>query len=150
LTVAVQIFADACQSVLAMNDSNPNTSGWTSEDLATIDAVDELRIASRRHDGTLRNPVTIWAVRDGAAVYVRSVNGPSAAWFRGTRVRREGHISVGGVEKDVTFEDADHALDDRIDEAYRAKYHRYAASIVDSVKTSQARSTTIKLVPSSY
>ncbi len=84
------------QSVLAMNDSNPSTSGWTSDDLATIDGVDELRIASRRHDGTLRNPVTIWAVRDGADVYVRSVNGPSAPWFRGARGRREGHISVGG------------------------------------------------------
>jgi hypothetical protein len=130
-----------------MNDSNPNTSTWTSDELATIDGVDELRIASRRRDGSLRNPMTIWAVRDGTDVYARSVNGPGAAWFRGTRARREGHIAIGGVEKDVTFEDADHALDDRIDDAYRAKYHRYAASIVDSVKTSQARSTTIRLVP---
>jgi outer membrane scaffolding protein for murein synthesis (MipA/OmpV family) len=47
----------------------------------------------------------------------------------------------------VTFIDADHNLDDEVDAAYRAKYRRYAGSILDSVLTPEARSTTIKLVP---
>ena len=34
-----------------------------------------------------------------------------------------------------------------IDAAYRAKYRRYAASIVDSTVTTAARSATLKLVP---
>ena len=38
---------------------------------------------------------------------------------------------------------------DRIDAAYRAKYGRYAASIIDSINSPQARSTTLKLVPRS-
>jgi hypothetical protein len=91
--------------------------------------------------------VTIWVVHHGNDLYVRSVNGPSAAWFRATRVRHEGHISAGGVDKDVVFADVDLGLDDELDTAYRAKYRRYGASIVGSVLTFQARSATLRLVP---
>src|SRR2546423_1633461 len=38
---------------------------WSSEELNKIGAADELKLASARHDGTLRNPVTIWVVRCG-------------------------------------------------------------------------------------
>jgi hypothetical protein len=40
-------------------------SAWTSDELTRIGAADELEIASLRSDGTLRRPVTIWAVRHG-------------------------------------------------------------------------------------
>ena len=56
---------------------------WTSDELTRIEAGDELEIASLRRDGTLRNPVTIWVVRLGDDLYVRSVNGRTSAWFRG-------------------------------------------------------------------
>jgi hypothetical protein len=78
-------------------------------------------------------------------LYVRAVNGRTGAWFRGTQTRHEGHISAGGVEKDVTFVDADPDLNDQIDAAYRAKYRRYAGRILNSVLTPQARAATIKL-----
>lgn len=120
---------------------------WTSDELAKIGAAEELRIASRRRDGTLGSRRTIWVVRHGEDLYVRSVNGPTAAWYRGTWVRHEGHIRVGGVDKDITFVDADHDLNDQIDAAYRSKYRRYAPSIVNSIVSPQARSATIKLVP---
>ena len=89
----------------------------------------------------------IQVVPHGGDLYVRSVNGPTAAWFRGTQARHAGHISAGGVEKDVAFTDADHSLDDQIDAAYRNKYHRYARSITDSLTSPGARSTTIRLLP---
>ena len=120
---------------------------WTSDELSRIGAAEELQIAARRGDGTLRPPVIIWVVRDGDDVYVRSVNGPASAWFRGTRARQEGHIRAGGVDQDVSFVDADDALSQRIDEAYRSKYRRYAASIIEHITSPQARSATIKLVP---
>ena len=123
--------------------------GWTSEELTKIEAADELEIASIRLDGTLRNLVTIWVVRLGDDLYIRSVNGRTGAWFRGTQVRHEGRIGAGGVEKDVTFVDADDGINDQIDDAYRSKYRRYAPSIVGSVLTPEARSATIKLVPRS-
>ncbi len=123
-------------------------SAWTSDELNRIGAAEELQIASLRRDGTLRTPVTIWVVRLGDDLYVRSVNGRTSAWFRGTQVRHEGHIQAGGIEKDVTFvEEGAIDLSDQIDAAYRTKYRRYAASIVNSIVTAQARSATIKLVP---
>jgi hypothetical protein len=121
--------------------------GWTHEELSKIEAADELQIASMRDDGTLRNPTTIWDVRLRDDLYVRSVNGRTAAWFRGSQVRHEGRIRAGGVEKDVTFVDPGHDLDDEIDDAYRAKDRRYAENIVGSVLTPEARSATLKLVP---
>jgi hypothetical protein len=123
--------------------------GWTSDELTKIEAADELEVASIRRDGTLRNLVTIWVVRLGDDLYVRSVNGRAGAWFRGTQVRHEGRIGAGGVEKDVTFVSADDGTNDPIDDAYRSKYRRYARSIVGSVLTPEARSATIKLVPRS-
>lgn len=121
---------------------------WTSDELTGIGTAEELEIASLRPNGTLRNPVTIWVVRHGDNLYVRSVNGRTSAWFRGIQARHEGHIRAGGVKKDVTFEevDADHNINDQIDAAYRTKYRRYAASIISSIVSPKARSATIKLV----
>jgi hypothetical protein len=98
---------------------------------------------------TLRNPVTVWVVRHGDDLYVRSVNGRTASWFRGAQVRHEGRIWAGGVEKDVTFVDADHDIDEELDAAYRTKYRRYAASIISHIVSPEARSATIKLLPRS-
>jgi hypothetical protein len=122
---------------------------WTSDELSKIGAAEELQIAPVRRDGTLRNPVTIWVVRHGDDLYVRSVNGRTAAWFRGAQVRHEGRIWASGVEKDVTFVDADHDIADDLDAAYRTKYHRYAASIISHIVSPEARAATIKLVPRS-
>jgi hypothetical protein len=120
---------------------------WTSEELTKIGTAEELEIASLRGDGTLRKPVTIWVVRLGDDLYVRSVNGRTSAWFRGVQVRYEGHIQAGGVDKDVTFVEADPGINDQIDAAYRTKYRRYAVSIVNSIISLEARLATIKLVP---
>ena len=120
---------------------------WTSDELTKIGTAEELEVASLRCDDTLRKPVTIWVVRHGDDLYVRSMNGRTAAWFRGTQQRHEGRIWAGDVEKDVTFVDVGDEVNDQVDAAYRAKYRRYAASIINSVVSPEARSATIKLVP---
>ena len=123
---------------------------WTSDELNKIGTAEELKIASLRRDGTLRNPVIIWVVRLGDDLYVRSVNGRTSGWFRGVQTRHEGHIRAGGVDKDVVFvEEPDSNINDQIDDAYRTKYRRYAASIISSIISSDARAATIKLVPRS-
>jgi hypothetical protein len=121
---------------------------WTSDELAAIDAADELEIAPHRLDGTHRPPVTIWVVRAGDDLYVRSYRGGGSAWFRGAEVSHEGHIRAGGVDKDVTFVDvADAGVNDQIDAAYRAKYRRFGASYVDPMVAERARTATLKLAP---
>src|SRR5256885_11214402 len=101
---------------------------WTTHELDKIDAADELEIASLRPDGTLRNAVTIWVVRLGDDLYVRSVNGRTSSWFRGAQDRHEAHIESGGVEKAVRLVETDD-MNDEIDAAYRTKYRRYAARL---------------------
>ena len=123
---------------------------WTSEELNQVGTAEELEIAAFRQDGTLRKPVTIWVVRLGDDLYVRSYKGRTSAWFRGVQVRHEGHIQAGGVDKDVTFvEEAGPEINQQIDAAYRTKYRRYAGSIVETIVTPDARSATIKLLPRS-
>jgi len=124
------------------------TAAWKADDLARIGDAEEVEISVRRRDGTLRDPVTVWIVRTGDELYVRSaVKGRDAAWYRAVQDTHEGRISAGRVERDVRFEDADPALNDEVDAAYRSKYRRYAGRILNSCLTPSARSTTLHIVP---
>jgi hypothetical protein len=123
---------------------------WTSAELNKIGKADELQIAPRRPNGTLYKPVTIWVVRHGEDLYVRSWRGHEGAWFRGAEESHEGRISSEGIERDVTFADVDaaeNAINDEIDAAYRTKYQRYGARYVDPMLASEARAATLRLVP---
>jgi len=120
---------------------------WPSDELEKIATADELQLASARPDGRLRKPVTIWVVRLGDDIYVRSVNGRTSHWFRGVEDRHEGHIHAGGVDKDVRFVDAGDDLNDEIETAYRTKYGHYDASVVDPLFTPGAKAATLELVP---
>ena len=80
---------------------------WTSDELNKIGAAEELDLGSVRRDGTLRNPVTMWVVRHGDDLYVRSVNGRGSSWFRGAQARHEARIQAGGVRNDVTLVETD-------------------------------------------
>jgi hypothetical protein len=123
---------------------------WTEDELNKVGKAEELQIASLRKDGTLRKPVTIWVVRVGDELYVRAVKGRTGPWFRGIQTRHEGHIQSGGVEKDVTFvEEADSAVNEQVDAAYRKKYSRYPKEYVDACVTPEAQAATLKLVPRS-
>jgi len=118
---------------------------WTSDELSRIGASEELAITTLRQDGTPRRPLPIWVVRHDDDLYIRSVNGPTAAWYRAASARREGHIRAGGVEREVTFVETQD-LHDAIDAAFWAKYRRYP-SIVPRIVRPEARAATLKLVP---
>ena len=120
---------------------------WTSDELNKIGTAEELEVASLRRDGTLSNPVTIWVVRHGDDLYVRSVNGRAAAWCPWHSGAPRRPHPRGGVDKAVTFVEADPDINDHINVAYRTKYRRYAASIINHIVSAGARSTTMKLVP---
>lgn len=112
--------------------------GWTNDELDAIGAAEELTLSSARSDGTLRRPVTMWVVRDGDDLYVRSVNGRGSSWFRGAQARHEAHIRAGGVEKDVDLVERND-VNDQVNAAYREKYGRRYPSIVPSIVAPEAR-----------
>ncbi len=125
---------------------------WDAKDLGTIDTADEVELATRRSDGTLRSTRIVWIVRHDHAVYVRSVNGGTAAWYRGVQTRHEGELTAGGLQRRVVLVEAgEHAgdgggLDDGLDAAYRDKYGR-ASSAVARITADIARATTLRVDP---
>lgn len=122
-------------------------STWTADELSRIGSADELQVSSTRTDGTLRPFVTIWVVRAGDEIYIRSAYGATNPWFvRATR-SGTGRIRAGGVEKDVSFADAAPEALAAIDAAYHAKYDRYGAKIVGTVTGPDAEATTLRLLP---
>jgi hypothetical protein len=129
-----------------MEDPTTDTTSWTSDELGRIEAAQELEIAAQRSDGTLRNPVPIWVVRAGDDLFVRAAYGPRSGWHRVARASHAARIRAGGVERDVTIEDAADAVYDEVDAAYRSKYGRYA-SIVEGITDARARASTLRLVP---
>ena len=121
---------------------------WTSSELDRVGAADELEIASLRQDGTLRKSRTIWVVRVGSDLYVRSVNGRGSGWFHGILTCYSGRIQAGGIDKDVTFEEVhEPVVQDQISAVYRKKYSHYPKQYVDACVTPQAMAATIKLIP---
>lgn len=122
-------------------------------------AVTELRIASRRVDGTLGPYTTIWHAPLGGSVYVRSAHGPDNGWFSRALSSGVGRISAGGVERCVSFELADPAIGaelsrtmhdryDRYDRFDRYdRYDRFGPEPVGAITGADIAETTIRIVP---
>ena len=122
---------------------------WSPAELETFGNTDELQISSDRGDGERTAPITIWAVPVGGQVYVRSVRGRKGGWFSGAKAKGSGHVQIGAVDRDVTFEPvSDPQLQDQISKAYQDKYARYARQIVDSTLSPQALQATLRVDPS--
>ena len=123
------------------------TRTWTADELAALGNADEIDISSRRPDGSLRPYITIWAVRAGDDVYVRSAYGPDNGWFRHARAVGDGRIRTGGREWDVAFEEPSSHVDEDLHAAYHAKYDQYGAKVVDPVVSPVSARATLRLVP---
>jgi hypothetical protein len=120
---------------------------WTPAELEAVGGATELQVASRRSDGTLRPFVTIWVVREGDQLYIRSAYGRDNPWYRRAIASRTGRIRAGGVERDVTFTQPGPDVQSAIDDAYHAKYDRYGAAVVGTVVGPAAAGTTLRLDP---
>jgi hypothetical protein len=97
---------------------------WTDDELSRISETQELEIAAVRDNGELRRRTPIWVVRAGDDLYVRAAYGPGSGWYGAARTSGQARIWAGGIEKDVTIEDADATGLDQVDAAYRQKYGR--------------------------
>jgi hypothetical protein len=126
------------------------TVAWSPDELERIGSAEELHIAARRADGTLRREVPIWVVRAGGQAYVRTWYQRGSGWFGHVSESRRARIRVPGLEADIAIEDiGDDGAELRasVDAAYRAKYGRYGETTVDRMVTDDAAATTLRLVP---
>ena len=124
-----------------------NLSTWTSDTARAMTAPEEVQVATRRPDGTLRRPRTIWIVRDGERVFIRSTNGRGADWFRAATATGGGQIQARGTAYDVRFTEVHDEADlAAADAGYRAKYGHYA-SIVDHLAEAGQRAATLEVHP---
>jgi hypothetical protein len=117
----------------------------TGDEVRRAGDATELQLASRRADGSLRPYVTMWVVRVGNDLYVRSAGGPDRPWYRHAMASGAGRVRAGGVEADVTFDQAPDDVHDAIDATYHAKYDSYGPRIVGSVVGRDAHRVTIQL-----
>jgi hypothetical protein len=119
---------------------------WTNDELERISSADELQLASRRDDKSLRPHVTMWVIRAGDDLYVRSAGGPDRPWYRRAKASGAGRIRAGGLERDVLFAEAPANAHTNIDAAYHAKYDRYGSTTVSHVTGPDAQPVTIRLI----
>jgi hypothetical protein len=119
---------------------------WTKEELHKMSESDDLHIAPFREDGITYGTLTwIWSVVVDEAVYVRGYNGPKSRWYQATVRQKAGKITAAGMIKEVIFEPVDGPINDRIDEAYRAKYAK--SPYLKPMIGMHARAATVKIMP---
>jgi hypothetical protein len=120
-------------------------SKWSPQELRRTGAADEVDIAAVRADGTLSSFTTIWVVRVGDDLYVRSYRGLAGGWYRTAQRSHRARLRAAGAERDVVLEDANGIEAATIDEAYRAKYGR--SPYVDTMVAAAAATTTMQVCP---
>jgi hypothetical protein len=121
-------------------------SSWSKEELRKIAGSDDLHISPFREDGgTYGTPTWIWSVAVEGNLYVRAYNGTNSSWYQAATKQRAGRIAAGGMTKEVAFETVEGRLDDRIDDAYRAKYQ--SSPYLKPMISTRARSATVRIVP---
>lgn len=121
-------------------------SKWSKDELSRIAEADDLHISPFREDGeTYGIPTWIWSVVVDGALYVRAYHGRDSRWHKAAMQQKAGQIAAAGMTKEVTFEPVNGAVNDRIDDAYTAKYK--SSPYLKPMISARARSATVKVMP---
>jgi hypothetical protein len=119
---------------------------WSKDKLRKIAAADDLHISPFREDGkTYGTPTWIWSVVVDDALYVRAYNGRNSRWYQAAMRQKAGRITAAGMTKQVTFVPVEGPINDRIDDAYRSKYH--GSPYLKPMIGARAHSATVKVMP---
>jgi hypothetical protein len=121
-------------------------SAWPEEELRKIAETDDLHVAPFRADGkTYGTPTWIWSVAVESALYVRAYHGRGSRWYQAAVRQKAGRITAAGMTKEVAFEPVEGPVNDRIDDAYRAKYH--GSPYLGPMIGARARAATVRVMP---
>lgn len=119
---------------------------FSGEDLAAIDAAEEVRIETHA-PGADAHRTIIWIVVDRGEVFVRSVNGERGRWYREAKANPAVAIHVNRQRLPAT---AIHADDpdsiDRVSAALRDKYANHGGSLTAMLQPHNF-ATTLRLEP---
>jgi hypothetical protein len=119
---------------------------WSKAELHQVTAADGLHVSPFREDGVSCGTLAwIWSGTVDEAIYGRGDNGEQSRWYQAAIRQGTGRISVAGMIKDVSFEPVDGPTNDRIDQAYRAKYG--GSPYLGSMTSDRARAATVKILP---
>ncbi len=119
---------------------------WPKGELRKIAESDDLHISPFREDGvSYGTPTWIWSVAVDDALYVRAYSGRKSRWYQAAMRQKAGRITAAGMTKEVTFEPVEGPINDRIDNAYRAKYR--GSPYLSPMIGARARSVTVRIAP---
>jgi hypothetical protein len=117
---------------------------WSKEELLKIAQSDDLHVSPFREDGkTYGTPTWIWSVVLDDALYVRGYNGHKSRWYQAALNQKAGRITAAGMTREVTFEPVKGSINDRIDDAYKAKYK--GSPYLSPMIGTRARSATVSV-----
>src|SRR4051794_27879170 len=119
---------------------------WPKDELRRIAETDDLHMSPFREDGaTYGTPTWIWSVVVGDGLYVRAYNGRRSRWYQAAVRQKAGRVTTAGMTKEVAFEPVDGPINDRIDDAYRAKYGE--SPYLEPMIGAGPRAATVRVVP---
>ncbi len=119
---------------------------WSKDELRKIAQTDDLHISPFREDGvTYGTPTWIWSVVVGDSLYARGYNGQKSRWYQAAVRQKARRIRAAEMTKEVTFEPVEGKINDRIDDAYREKYH--SSPYLSPMIGKRARAATVKIIP---
>jgi hypothetical protein len=118
-------------------------------DQATLELLDtaiEVDARTPRRDGSASSR-PIWIVVVDGFPYVRSYRGERGAWYRRARADGELEIVAGNTTIGARVEPvADEELNQRIDDAFRAKYGRRSPASTEAMVVPEVVATTLRLI----
>jgi len=122
-----------------------NSESLTPQEIAQIAQNDDFHIAPFREDGvTYGTPTWIWSVMVEGNLYVRAYYGTKSRWYQSAVKQKAGKIEAAGLVKKVQFETiTDRNLNEKIDDAYRAKYSD--SPYLNSMISERAKAATVRV-----
>lgn len=134
------------ESPIPAQSADVGISKWSQDELERIIKADDLKISPFREDGvTYGTPTWIWCVEVDGDLYVRAYNGKASSWYKAAVREKAGRIIAAGMTREVHFSAVEGSINDRIDEAYSAKYS--SSPYLKDMIREQARGATVKILP---
>lgn len=121
---------------------------FDAETLRLLDETKEVRIETRRDEGSAGRATIIWVVVVDGGVYVRSVQGEDGRWYR--RITSNPNAALHVDDRRIPVRAAlanDDETIEAVSEAYRSKYGRTSPGSTGAMVRDEVLHTTLRLEP---